>query len=423
MTYQDTLNSQYLSTSLSDLSHSRRKSSLIVRTYKQATNLYLTKRFHEAWETLEPIVSPQRSTTPGEDGEEATESAGAAAPVADSSKGTRVKVWVFYLSLLNAIVDLGQEEGKHTLGLAQWRRLAAKARDGTIWDEVVQRGYRGNEGQVDAEVVVNLSTLLLGHMQSQKLNQQRLELYLTMSDPAASGGHRFADGNDGATSMSSASSSPKALETRLRILELYTLHVLPANQEWEYAESVIELSDALDDERKDAFLHALQGLREESDGTAQRERELQEQREQEMLQLQKAEQAARRAEEKQKQEDMRRRSELNKQRSAPTRPKVQKPSTSLPAPPPKPSKEPRPPRRTFYRRASLVILNLHQIVLRAGREINITNKALLRFLVFVLALLLLTARRDLRVQLQRVLNGGWSKLKQTIAMGVKVSYI
>ena len=61
MTYQDSLNSQYLSNSLSSLSNARSTNSFIVRTYKQATQLYLTKRFKEALETLEPIITPHQA--------------------------------------------------------------------------------------------------------------------------------------------------------------------------------------------------------------------------------------------------------------------------------------------------------------------------------------------------------------------------
>lgn len=448
-THQDSLNSQYLSSSFDNLSRSRSTNSLIVRTYKQATQLYLTKRFTEALEALEPIITPQHGQSGdhqhtngdtnghanGETNGHATNDGGPA-PIAQSSRGTRTKVWVFYLSLLHAIVDIGQEEGKVTFGSTRWRQLAAKAREGTIWEEVVQHGYGGNEGEVDPDVVVNLATLLHGHMQDQRLNQQRLEMYLSTSENVGSNGH--VDGTS--TPMSSSSSSPKQLATRLKILELYTLHVLPANGEWDYAKQFIEMNDMLDEERKEAFSIALQQLKEEKDGTAQRERELKEQREREMEeQRQQQAEEARRSEDARKEDDEKRRAAVEAEKqdkpakapngaaSTHSKPKPQLPANNKPKqrgkpPPPAPSSPPPP--ATFYRRASSLLTNFQRMFLQASKSMaGNSYMAVLRLLMFVLAFLLIVARRDLRIKIRRVMEGGWVKVKKTVGMGVKVSYI
>ncbi|CAK3998700.1 hypothetical protein SEPMUDRAFT_148671 [Lecanosticta acicola] len=435
ITYQDALDSQYLSRSISSLSRSRSTNSLIVRTYKQATQLYLTKRFEEAYETLGPIISPQQAVGAGEnelDGEGSV--LGGAAPVAQSSRGTRTKVWVFYLSLLHAIIDLGPEEGKNTFGSAKWRQLAAKAREGTIWDEIVRHGYGGNEGEVDPDVVVNLATLLLGHMPTQNLNQQRLEAYLSASADAA----HLAMMQDGiATPMSNGTSSPKELTTHLKILELYSLHVLPANDEWDYAQQFIEMNDMLDEERKEAFLHALESLKDEKDGTAQRERELEELRERE-IEEQRAAEEARRKEENRRDEERRKAAEAEKARppssSANTPPSSSRPPTNgkgiqKPVPshagskPPKPQKKVRTPTPNLYSRASSVLNNLQQMILQASRNVTGNSMAMMRLFMFIIAFVLLLARRDLRLRLKRALEESWMKVKQTVGMGVKVSYI
>ena len=57
---------------------------------------------------------------------------------------------------MNAIVELGPEEGKDGFGTQEWRTICAKVRDGDIWEEVVRNGYHGVEGDVDSEVVINL---------------------------------------------------------------------------------------------------------------------------------------------------------------------------------------------------------------------------------------------------------------------------
>ena len=145
--YEDISGSRYLSSSISSLSASRQQSSQIAKAYRQAAQLFLTRRLPEALSTIEPII-----TAPPPDGP-----AGSAhAPVATASRGTRVKVWSFYLTFLNSVVELGAEDGKHAFGSARWKQLVAQCRDGSVWDQVVRDGYAGVEGDVDADVVVNL---------------------------------------------------------------------------------------------------------------------------------------------------------------------------------------------------------------------------------------------------------------------------
>jgi hypothetical protein len=136
----------------------RSPSSTIAKTYRQAANLFLTRRLPEALSTLEPLVS----VPPPEDDHDMLDrlangdSEPRLAPIAAAPRGVRLKVWILYVTLLNAVVELGSEEGKHAFGSARWKALVAKARDGTIWEDVVQIGYSGVEGNVDADVVVNL---------------------------------------------------------------------------------------------------------------------------------------------------------------------------------------------------------------------------------------------------------------------------
>jgi hypothetical protein len=54
------------------------------------------------------------------------------------------------------VIDLGAEEGKHAFGSTRWKALVAKCRDGSVWEDVVRDGYGGIEGNVDADVVINL---------------------------------------------------------------------------------------------------------------------------------------------------------------------------------------------------------------------------------------------------------------------------
>lgn len=426
--YRESPESAYLSSSLSSLSRPRSTASLTVKAYKQATQLYLTKRFKEALEILEPIVTPQ-SAPPGT---QSNGVQGRAAPVTQSNKGTRTKVWVFYLSLLNAIIELGVEEGKAAFGSQKWKQLVAKATEGSIWEDVVQHGYGGNEGDVDPDVVLNLATLLLTHMSTQNVNQQRLETYLSASADAA----QLAFMQEGiATPMSTGTSSPKELTVRLKILEIYTLHVLVANEEWDYARSFIEMNDVLDDEHRDAYLHALAQIKDEKEGLSQRERELEELREREIEEQRERDQEKRRDQER-REEERKKAAEAERTRPPPNRAINSQPSSSSSSnsrpsaqkPPPSSKsssqkKRVQKPPTNFYTRASSAIGSLQQMVMQASRNIAGNNMALARFLMFLIAFILLIARRDLREKLRRGLEGGLRKVKETVGMGTKVSYI
>lgn len=150
--YDDINGSRYLSSSISSLSASRQQSSQIAKAYRQAAQLFLTRRLPEALSTIEPIITPPTL----DDGQQSNGELVGHAPVATASRGTRVKVWSFYLTFLNAVVELGAEEGKHAFGSARWKQLVSKCRDGSVWDDVVRDGYAGAEGDVDPDVVVNL---------------------------------------------------------------------------------------------------------------------------------------------------------------------------------------------------------------------------------------------------------------------------
>lgn len=126
---------------------------LCSKTYKKASQLYLTRRLPEALSTLEPIITiakaPNDQYTNGD-------SNAAVAPIASAPGTWRIKVWNLYITLLSTIVDLGAEEGKKQFGSAEWKSIASQVREGGIWETVVTVGYQSREGSVDAEVVYNL---------------------------------------------------------------------------------------------------------------------------------------------------------------------------------------------------------------------------------------------------------------------------
>ncbi|CAD0110145.1 unnamed protein product [Aureobasidium uvarum] len=403
MSYEDSLSSQYLASSISSLSSARAQSSQIARTYRQAAQLFLTRRLYEALSTIDPIISPEALDTPLPQDDQTDHNA---APIAFASKTSRVKVWSFYLTLLNAIIDLGPEEGKLVFGSTKWRELASYARQGTIWDLVVKQGYQGNEGAVDAEVVVNLFDIA-AHLEASQQSTRN-------------------------SSHHNGTSTPRDLNTRLKLLELYTLHVLPQNDEWDYARDFISMSEVLDDERRDAFLQALHTLKEEKALDGIREKELQ-RRQDEEVQQRRIEDDRRRKEEARAEQERRRREAEERPRTTGSQNRASSASSNNnnsragqtnrnpPASKAKPSqKKATPPSPRVYRS---IFATMQAAVLNAGKSVSQNPMVMLRFVLFLMAFTLAFARRDVRDRVKRSLQGGLHKVQRTIGMGVKVSYI
>ncbi|KAF2144216.1 uncharacterized protein K452DRAFT_296436 [Aplosporella prunicola CBS 121167] len=433
-----------LSSSISSLSsdnHKRPQTAQIAKAYRQAAQLFLTRRLPEALSTIEPIITPDDQSSH--------------APVAHASRGTRIKVWSFYLTFLNAVVELGPEEGKHAFGSSKWKALVAKCRDASVWEEVVQAGYAGIEGSVDPDVVVNLATLLLTHAPSQRLTQQRMETYLSASAQPAfdiashMASPLYAQKRSGL--RSNGTNTPRDLNSRLKLLELYTLHVLPRNEEWDYAREFISMSEVLDDERKEAFHLALHSLREEQESAAEREAELRRQQVEQLeqrrrdaevrrLEAAKAEEEdeARRRRERENEAESRRARRNPDQTNKAQRNRSPPPPPSSSAPPAaghhrggsgqstssRPAKKgaisPRGPRPGGL--AGLVS-TAQALVLNAARNMTRNPLAFLRMLLFMLAFALAFGRQDVRVRVRKLLRQAWEKIRQTAGMGVKVSYI
>lgn len=151
-TVSDSFSSHVLSNSISSLASStssRPSSSNISKTYRQASQLFLTRRLPEALSTVLPLINPSAENAD-------VNGLAEPAPIVRASRSTRIKVWSLYLTILNAVLELDPDEGKDAFGTQEWRSLCKKVRDGDVWEEVVRFGYHGNEGEVDSDVVINL---------------------------------------------------------------------------------------------------------------------------------------------------------------------------------------------------------------------------------------------------------------------------
>ncbi|KAL1965714.1 hypothetical protein VTN77DRAFT_5214 [Rasamsonia byssochlamydoides] len=440
--------SQSLTSSTSSLSSSK----LCSQIYKTASQLFLTRRLQESLAALTPIITvpatqdDERYTN----GDDATP---ALAPIATASSTMRIKVWNLYITLLSNIVDLGPEEGKQAFGQKEWKALVNKVRDGEIWEEIVRIGYRGLEGSVDADVVYNLATLLLNHSSSQTLNQQRLETYLSAYgqpdlditahlQDSPSGSQRHHLPRNGGTD------TPKDLTARVKIIELFTLHVLPRNEEWDYAREFIRHSEVLDEERKDVFLQTLEGLKEEKERGNQRAAELQREKEAE-LERQMREEEQRKAEaaaaERLQQNGHKRTSsevdygiEKEHPNGVAKEKQADKPSSSgksippsgrtpfSPSPPPGSSKKIKKAEKPAapVSRQARALLNVLRNILRSLSQSVVGNPmAFLRTLLFTLGILMALSRQDVRERIRKLTNTSWQKIRGTVGMGMKVSYI
>ncbi|RYP71708.1 hypothetical protein DL771_004659 [Monosporascus sp. 5C6A] len=384
----DAFRSHVLSNSISSLASStssRPSSSSISKTYRQASQLFLTRRLPEALSTVQPLITP-----PAEDA--AASGHTEPAPVARASRLTRIKVWSLYLTILNAILELEPDEGKDTFGVQEWRALCSKVRDGDVWEEVVQFGYHGVEGDVDSDVVINFGA-----------------------------------------------DTPRDLNARVKILELYTLHVLLRNDEWDYAREFISVSSVLDEERREAFLQALQSLQDEKLEAERRERE-EKQRQDDQLQKDLEEARRLRAE-----NEARERRRIEEERARREGSEVDygidgapnsSGSSKVTRPRPGSSAVSRPAKSSAAKakgnaaaqpgigaRAAMILANLRKAIEEMGATFKANPMLLMKLMAFIISFVIMFGKRNIRGRIQWILRKGWSKVKATAGMGVKVSYI
>lgn len=305
--------------------------------------------------------------------------------------------------------------------------------------------------------------MLLAHARTQKTNQARLENYLAAStSPNLNIAERLEANRDGTRSPSkSGTDTPRDLNARVKILELYTLHVLLRNNEWDYAREFITISEVLDEERREAFLQALQSLQDEQNEAEKRDREEQRYQE-EMLRRDIEDQKRRREQEERERRLIDERRELKKSPSeidygvedslpspSPSSSKARSTKASsangsskhtiipesTPSGSSKPSK-PQPAARragaggavnkvepTIVARAGNILVNLRKLLEEMMGSVTGTPMSVLRTLGFIVFFLAIFGRRQVRERIRRVAAQGWLKVLQTAGMGVKVSYI
>lgn len=83
----------------------------------------------------------------------------------------------------------------------------------------------------------------------------------------------------------------------------------------------------------------------------------------------------------------------------------------------------RPRKVGIYHGTISIISNLQNLLLNLTQSLSQSPMVLLRFVFFLVALVLALSRNDVRVGVERILASSWNKLRGTVGMGVKVSYI
>lgn len=451
--------SQYLSSSQSSLRNQKKASSEISKTYKHASQLYLTRRLAEAYEALQSVIKPQHQQNgraPTHDDEPVL------APIATASTSQRIKTWSLFAALLNAAIELGPEQGSQEFGSKRYREILKLVQNGDVWEQVVRDGYRGREDSVDAEVVYNLSTLLLGKAQDQSVNQTRLESYLSSSSQPIDFSDVNASLRNGHRVGMNGTSTPKDLSSRVKIIELFTLHVLPANHEWDYARSFVSNSDVLDEEAREAFLQTLNELQEAKEhedvleDTTDYGTEDEDSSPQPEPVSSPKEKVHRGHQRSSSEVDYGIESDLPNG-TQPTDSSIQpvpQPMTTLPpkpeasptsqVPQPTPTRPPQvsPPSQTPRRapggqarrskaaasnslaaQARQLFTALSNLTRNLSGALVGNSTAVFRLLLFLLAFFMAFSRRDVRERVQAMLGKSWEKMRRTVGMGVKVSYI
>jgi hypothetical protein len=74
-------------------------------------------------------------------------------------------------------------------------------------------------------------------------------------------------------------------------------------------------------------------------------------------------------------------------------------------------------------RASNVVMNLRKLVESMAGGFKTRPMLLMQMLAFVVGILVLLSRREVKERVKMILGKGWLKVRQTAGMGVKVSYI
>lgn len=318
------------------------------------------------------------------------------------------------------------------------------------------------------------SNLLLGQAPDQKLNQSRLETYLSSSQNDLDISTHLSNAlSNGRQPGMNGTNTPKDLASRIKVLELFTLHVLPRNEEWDYAKGFISNSDILDEERREAFMQTLQELQEVSEGRGnveEAEEDVFEDTEEDLyphetVPPEEGHMREPNIQSKTTSKHQRTNSEVDygiekehpngthitstaqegilpKDTPMSKLPPQPLPSSLSPRLPPtlapsgrntmsppsqtprRSTRKPKPPKQNaILAQARLMFTALSNLARNLAGTISSNPTNILKMLLFILAFVMAFSQRQIRAKARLLANTGWNKVRATIGMGTKVSYI
>ena len=228
------------------------------------------------------------------------------------------------------------------------------------------------------------------------------------------------------------------LESRIQIIDTYLLHILPRNEEWDYAKEFASHCDLLDEETQESYLQALSNMQDEHLGVLKEVEPRHEEDETLQKHLTSSMSTDSVSTVREIPPSLHARSDSERDYG------IEDPMTPQPKPqgvqpiatatgtrfvPTKPQQRPfgaapkaasgKPPTTDLLNRSFAVISTVQRITSNLSTLISRNPFALIRFLFFLVGLIAAFGRRDVKDRLKIA----WDKVSRTVGMGVKVSYI
>ena len=240
------------------------------------------------------------------------------------------------------------------------------------------------------------------------------------------------------------------VQEKTKIVELFALHVLPRNGEWQYAKDFIAMADVLDEEVKEDMLVALRALEvqeakrfdppynnllgekdwaRQASPIAQVDTSRIENRpssnSQESVCHGHGSAQHTNSEKDFGIDDSVQRSSMTQAKKDSIdnsdKPNIKKPASGAGKASTKP-KRPKPP-VGMQKRSSLVVNIFYRLLAVVARSLRNHPAAIMRLVLLCTAVILALKQAGVRAQIGRLTGAGWDRLKRTVGMGVKISYI
>ncbi|KAK9465498.1 hypothetical protein V1512DRAFT_45118 [Lipomyces arxii] len=156
---------------------------------------------------------------------------------------TRNKSWQLYLAILDRIAITAPDKLKQAFSRAEIVDFKKLVDQGAIWDQV-NAAYPSPQ-QPSPEVVLSLSLLCARHMNKPNIVREKLAVYINEHG------------------------AEETTEAQMRILEFYILVILPACERWEEAELFVNSNERVSEEKRQILLSALDRLKSKAEDRIQ----------------------------------------------------------------------------------------------------------------------------------------------------------